>query len=146
MATHSSILAWRILWTEEPGGLQSMGSQRVRHNRVTNTFTVICVYTHTHTDTHTLATLKTSCCQARLGIGKSLGVTPDSPASAHHSNWAAQIDLLTPQVHDSGDGRIHWKKPQIHRLREQTFSCRGEGDGEGMVREFGMDAHTLLYF
>ena len=32
MATHSSILAWRILWTEEPGGLQSMGSQRVRHD------------------------------------------------------------------------------------------------------------------
>ena len=29
MALHSSILAWRILWTEEPGGLQSMGSQRV---------------------------------------------------------------------------------------------------------------------
>ena len=32
MTIHSSILAWRILWTEEPGGLQSMGSQRVRHN------------------------------------------------------------------------------------------------------------------
>ena len=31
MATHSSILAWRIKWTEEPGGLQSMGSQRVGH-------------------------------------------------------------------------------------------------------------------
>ena len=31
MATHSSIPAWRIPWTEEPGGLQSMGSQRVRH-------------------------------------------------------------------------------------------------------------------
>ena len=31
MATHSSILAWRILWTEEPIGLQSMGSQRVGH-------------------------------------------------------------------------------------------------------------------
>ena len=31
-ATHSSILAWRIPWTEEPGGLQSMGLQRVRHN------------------------------------------------------------------------------------------------------------------
>ena len=29
MATHSSILAWRVPWTEEPGGLQSMGSQRV---------------------------------------------------------------------------------------------------------------------
>ena len=32
MATHSSILACRIPWTEEPGGLQSMGSQRVRHD------------------------------------------------------------------------------------------------------------------
>ena len=37
--THSSILAWRIPWTEEPGGLQSKGLQRVRHNWVTNTFT-----------------------------------------------------------------------------------------------------------
>ena len=32
MATHSSIFAWRILWTEEPGRLQSMGSQRVAHD------------------------------------------------------------------------------------------------------------------
>ena len=32
MATHSSILVWRIPWTEEHGGLQSMGSQRVRHD------------------------------------------------------------------------------------------------------------------
>ena len=32
MATHSSILAWRIPWTEEPGGLPSMGLPRVRHN------------------------------------------------------------------------------------------------------------------
>ena len=32
METHSSILAWRIPWTEEPGGLQSMESQRVGHN------------------------------------------------------------------------------------------------------------------
>ena len=32
MATHPSILAWTIPWTEEPGGLQSMGSQRVRHD------------------------------------------------------------------------------------------------------------------
>ena len=37
MATHSSILAWRIPWTEESGGLQSMGSQRVRQYWVTNT-------------------------------------------------------------------------------------------------------------
>ena len=37
MATHSSIFAWRIPQTEEPGGLQSMGSRRVGHNWVTNT-------------------------------------------------------------------------------------------------------------
>ena len=35
MATHSSILAWRITWTEKPDGLQSVGSQRVRHSSVT---------------------------------------------------------------------------------------------------------------
>ena len=33
MVTHSSVLAWRTPWTEEPGGLQSIGSQRVRHDR-----------------------------------------------------------------------------------------------------------------
>ena len=37
MATHSSIPAWRIPWTEEPGRLQSMGFQRVRHQLATNT-------------------------------------------------------------------------------------------------------------
>ena len=50
IATHSSILAWRIPWTKEPGGLQFMGPQRVRHNWVTKT------HTHTHTHTHTPST------------------------------------------------------------------------------------------
>ena len=36
MAPHSSTLAWKIPWTEEPDGLQSMGSLRVRHDRVTS--------------------------------------------------------------------------------------------------------------
>ena len=44
MATHPSILAWRIPWTEEPGRLQSMGSQGVGHNRATNTFTLLVTY------------------------------------------------------------------------------------------------------
>ena len=35
MATHSSVLAWEIPWTEGPGGLQSMGSQRVRYDLMT---------------------------------------------------------------------------------------------------------------
>ena len=46
MAAHSSILAWRIPWTDELGGIQPMGSQRVRHDWV--------IHTHTHTHTHTL--------------------------------------------------------------------------------------------
>ena len=41
MAIHSNILAWRIPWTEEPGGLSSIGSQRFRHESVTNTSTPI---------------------------------------------------------------------------------------------------------
>ena len=41
MATHSSILTWGIPWTEQPGGLQTMGSQRVRHDR--------SYWAHTHT-------------------------------------------------------------------------------------------------
>jgi len=45
MANQSSILAWKIPWTEEPGGLQSTGSQRVRHDWATSPFT-FCVYRH----------------------------------------------------------------------------------------------------
>ena len=43
MAAHSSILVWRIPWTEEPGGLQSMGSQRAGHSEVTNTLWLLDV-------------------------------------------------------------------------------------------------------
>ena len=46
MAIYSSILAWKIPWTEEPGSLQSIGSQRVRYN----------IHTYTYTQTHTLGT------------------------------------------------------------------------------------------
>ena len=45
MATHSSILAWRIPWTKEPGRPQSMGSQRVRHNWATSTHDTKSMYT-----------------------------------------------------------------------------------------------------
>ena len=49
MATPSSILAWRIPWTEKPGGLQSMGSQRVRYDLATNTLTFIDLISKTKT-------------------------------------------------------------------------------------------------
>ena len=44
MATHSSILAWRIPWTEEPGGLQSMGLQRIGHDSETKHTTHKIIY------------------------------------------------------------------------------------------------------
>ena len=47
MATHSRILAWEILWTEEPGGLQSIGSQRVRHDWND----LLSTHAQTHTNT-----------------------------------------------------------------------------------------------
>ena len=50
MATHSSIRAWRIPWTEKPGGLQSMGLQRVGHGRLIHTcllFLVVFLFSKT---------------------------------------------------------------------------------------------------
>ena len=44
MATHSSILAWEILRTDEPGGLPSMGLQKARHNWATN-IVILCFWT-----------------------------------------------------------------------------------------------------
>ena len=44
MATHSNILAWRIPWTEEPGGLQSIGSQRVLYDLVTKQQTTFAYF------------------------------------------------------------------------------------------------------
>ena len=48
METHSCIIAWEIPWTEEPGGLQSMGLQRVIYTEHADTH----IYKHTHTHTH----------------------------------------------------------------------------------------------
>jgi len=63
MATHSSILAWRIPWTEESAGLQSMGSQRVGCYEATNTHT----HTHTHyTHEFTIVSKHLSCIHVKL--------------------------------------------------------------------------------
>ena len=56
MATHSSTLAWEISWTEEPGGPQSMGSQRVEH---------MTKHTQTHSRTRTLQLIE--------GLGPDVG-------------------------------------------------------------------------
>ena len=53
MATHSSILAWELLWTEEPGGLQSMRSQK-GYSWV-GVYARVHTHTHAHTHTHNVA-------------------------------------------------------------------------------------------
>ena len=55
MATHSSIITWKIPWMEDPGRLQSMGLQRVRQQH-----TGMRTYAHTHTHTHTHPTVSLS--------------------------------------------------------------------------------------
>ena len=54
MATHSSLLAWRIPWTVEPGGLQSMGSQRFRHD----SSDLACTHTCKHISVYSLLDIK----------------------------------------------------------------------------------------
>ena len=54
MATHSSTLAWRIPWAEEPGGLQCMGSQRFRHD----SSDLACTQTRTHISVYSLLYMK----------------------------------------------------------------------------------------
>ena len=91
MATHSSILAWRIPWTEEPGGLQSMGSQRIGHDWVTNT------HTHTHCEpSHSIE------CHLLLQ-----GIFPTqelNPGLLHLLCWQADSLLLS-----------HWGSQCLHK-------------------------------
>ena len=70
MATHSSILAWKILWTEEPGRLQPMGSQRVRQDWVTNAYTVDInhIVVQLLSCVQLFATPSTAACQASLSF------------------------------------------------------------------------------
>ena len=58
MITPSSILAWRIPWTEKPGGLQSMGSQRVGHNSNDLANSPLCL----------LSSATVKCCHLREGV------------------------------------------------------------------------------
>ena len=70
--THSSILAWRIPWTEEPGGLQSMGLSQTQLNNWT--------HTHTHTHTHT-------CCHDNREVGSPIGTWGEVISDAWSDAW-----------------------------------------------------------
>ena len=81
-ATLSSILAWKIPWREEPGRLESMGSQRVRHNWMTEHRHT---YTHTHTHTHTHAPCLTPLPKDPAQLPKMKSMTPREHRNASRS-------------------------------------------------------------
>ena len=117
MATHSSIFAWRIPWTEEPGSLQSTGSQRVRHDWVTNIQD-----------------------KEYMEYGDDKG-----PIILFIARWPT-IDLLTC-CGETGDGqhqilgpgaRIMWLSPTLHSEPwdlppECWLFCRAEGKREAVL-------------
>ena len=103
MAIHSSILAWRIPWTEKPGGLQSAGLKRVRHDWATHTHTQVWMW---ELDSKEGWMLKNWCLQIMV-----LGKTLESPLDSKeiqpvNSEWnhlwifigrtAAEVSILWP--------------------------------------------------
>ena len=112
MATHSSILAWRILWTQEPGRLQSLGSQRVGHNGTHAAFE-----TNKHTNTSFMPRAETTGSLGEVNTGASL--IWDCLAQAHargpthtlvHLPWTERNAFQLPEPRGgSPSSSVHWE-------------------------------------
>ena len=107
MATHSNILAWRIPWTEEPGGLQSMGSQRVRHDWATSLhfFTSLSYYT-------------VNSCEPVVGrkpVTSSIALSPIVLIDAYQRFFQMNLfkcQAILSQSNSTIELIFHWKYPQ----------------------------------
>ena len=114
MAAHSSILVWRILRMEEPSRLQSMRSQRVRHNWATSlslfTFQVLCMKQGTQ--------IQCTGMTLRDGMGREVGVL-------HWKNWCLSWSSNT--LATWCEELTHWKRPWWWKRSK----VKGEGDGRG---------------
>ena len=116
MATYSSILAWRFPWTEEPAGLQSMGSQRVWHNWATNTcnfhftyiyihiyiyiyvYMYICMYLYIHTYIY-FAIMYTSLCKIYMYIYFKICIHLTIEWFNHHFNEQVKVPAeIIPRI------------------------------------------------
>ena len=107
MATHSSIPAWRIPWTEEPGGLQSMGSQRVGHDLAANISLPLMLRVSAESCRKPAPFDLLTLCQGRLAYSPDLFYRPSSLIFKGHSNtvlgWAPGVyaRMLNPKTRES---------------------------------------------
>ena len=92
VTTHFSILSWRILWTEEPGGLQSSGLQRVRHNWMTNTLLILLVYKN---------------CKWSVSVQFS-SVTQSCPTPCNPMDCSTPGLLVHHQLPEFSQTHVHW--------------------------------------
>ena len=109
MATHSRILAWKMPWTKEPGGLQSMGSQRVTHDWATNT------HSEWINSQWLNLMLTNTGLLGRLLPPKSDGVSEDYPLAQSHSGWGSGLS------HQQG---CHPPSPPNHKGMSNRSGCR----------------------
>ena len=127
MATHSSILAWRIPWTEEPGKLQSVGSQRVRHDWVTHT------HTHTHTEWHVcerVSLIMIIIIFLVVEIKKIMYYLEPKYIEAEHSLWSTGFEIRQNWVHIQDPPlsiQPRLRSPGIQWLRAGTLQPPSSG-------------------
>ena len=120
MATHSNTLAWKIPWTEDPRRLQSMGSQRVRHDLATK-------QTHIHAKYHVLVLNKCTCLQFFFSISNRVSIRrrqwqPTPVLLPGKSHGRRTLEGCSPWGHEESD-----TTEQLHF--HFSLSCIGEGNG-----------------
>ena len=121
MATNSSILAWEIPYTEEPGGLQSMGLQRVRHDWVTK-----------HTCTWYDSTYRKRLDQTNSQRQKLDQWLSGAQGKGHAEHLCRHCLLVAEKCVELGRGAGHTQDcPKCHWLHFKmlSLSCIGEGNG-----------------
>ena len=123
MTTNSSILAWRIPWTEEPGGLQSMGSQRVRHDWATDTHKTIFPTIHPCWEKHVILTIPSSACHQRFP-----GPNPGDQKPIDTYRWVSgRLKLVLIQPNPASPSRASWNS----LLVKKKYLPRGLFAGDG---------------
>ena len=126
LATHSSIAAWRIPWTDEPGGLQSMGSQRVRHDWTIFTFTSLCEFTNFPFK---------SISEILRGFKRYWGIFTKSEVFGiftSRTDCNSGLPKVLPRTSSPGQGDSQWGSEQEHRV-DKHFSHQLSSNCGGVI-------------